>query len=93
MNDAGAQAERPFLLAGFIEDPEIVATYFIEHQRVIQPVAVTIQQPLEKIHGIFARVHDMPVADVQAEFRCDFEQLRIVHPLRQPLLRLRREID
>ena len=51
-----------------------------------------VEQPLQHVHRIAPGIHDVPVADVEADLGRDLQQLRIFHPLNQMLVGLRRQI-
>ena len=88
-----AFSPRSLALAGLVEQVEILAAELIEDDDVAQARRETIEQLLEEIDRVAARIHDVPVVERDAEFAGHLEHAGFIHPLHKRLVGLGREID
>ncbi len=90
---AGTKAERAILLARLLQHGEVVAAHLVANQHVVEPGAEAVEQLLQQIDRVAARIHHVPVGDREAGFGSHVEHARFVHPLDQRIVRLRGQID
>ncbi len=93
VDDDSLQRLRALEEAGAVENIEAIAAQVVLDHDVVQPRFVAIEQTLEQVDGVPPGVHDVPVADAQAQLRRDLQELRLVHPLHQRILCLCGQID